>query len=314
MRTTFPNENEGLQEICTEFAQNSARPADKRVKFPVTIRHRQAKAKIYGPAKNFDYYRLSYTIAGKRRMQTFPNYSDAKTTGERIVREIAQGSQSASLSASQSQDALAAFERLENFRLSTGRKFTLLGAVSELVDNLTKLGKRSLGEAVDNDLRTTAVVQTKVIGQAVTEFLSGKEHLTRAANGKRAQLSAKYAYVREIQLGKFAEAFPGTSVCDLSKAQLDKFISTLGEQSTKSRNGRKITSAKSRNHYRGVIRQFLAWCVRKDYLSPTHRLFEADAMRPELANTAEVEFYTPGELARMLAAAKDDLAPLLPII
>jgi integrase len=313
MRTTFSREIGASSEICTEFAQNPARPADRRVKFPVTIRHRASKAKVYAPAKNFPYYRLGFAVAGKRRMQTFATYSEARQAGERIVREIAQGSQAASLSAGQSQDALAALERLDAFRQSTGRKFSLLGAVSEFVEAAGKLRGRTLGEAVAGYLRTVVTVQRKDIGQAVTEFLAGSEHLTHAANGQRAQLSAKYAYNREIQLRKFADTFTGTPVCDLSKEHLDKFISTLGEQTTKSRNRRKIVSAKSRNHYRGVIRQFLQWAVRKDYLSPTHRLFEADAMRPEHANTADIEFYTAGELARMLSAANDTLRPLVAI-
>jgi integrase len=283
------------------------------VKFPVTIKHRASKAKVYAPAKNFPYYRLGFAVAGKRRMQTFATYSEAREAGERIVREIAQGSSAASLSAGQSQDALAALERLDAFRQSTGRKFSLLGAISEFVEAAGKLRGRTLGEAVAGYLRTVVTVQRKDIGEAVTEFLAGSEHLTRAANGQRAQLSAKYAYNREIQLRKFAGTFTGTLVCDLSKEHLDKFISTLGEQATKSRNRRKIVSAKSRNHYRGAIRQFLQWAVRKDYLSPTHRLFEADAMRPEHANTAEIEFYTAGELARMLSAAKDTLRPLVAI-
>jgi hypothetical protein len=47
--------------------------------------------------------------------------------------------------------------------------------------------------------------------------------------------------------------------------------------------------------------------------SPTHRLFEADAMPPEHANTAQTEFYTVGELARMLSTANDTLRPLVAI-
>jgi hypothetical protein len=82
------------------------------VKFPVTIRHRASKAKIYAPAGKFAYYRVAYTTAGKRKMQTFAAYSDAKTAAERIVRELANGSQASSLTASQSRDALAALERL----------------------------------------------------------------------------------------------------------------------------------------------------------------------------------------------------------
>jgi hypothetical protein len=89
MRTSFPKENGHLQEICTEFAHNLARPADKRVRFPVTIRHRSGKAKIYRPAGKFNYYRVAFTVAGKRRMQTFANYPDAKAAAERIVRDAA---------------------------------------------------------------------------------------------------------------------------------------------------------------------------------------------------------------------------------
>jgi hypothetical protein len=132
MRTTFPNEIGGSQEVCTEFAQNSARSADKRVRFPVTIRHRSSKAKIYRPAGKFNYYRVAYTVAGKRRMQTFAAYSDAKAAAERIVRDTASGSQAAALTASQSRDALAALQRLESFRQSTGRTVSLLAVVANL--------------------------------------------------------------------------------------------------------------------------------------------------------------------------------------
>jgi hypothetical protein len=113
------------------------------VKFPVTIRHRTSKAKIYAPGGKFAYYRLAYSTAGKRRMQTFANYSDAKTAAERIVRELAEGSQAAALNASQSRDALAALQRLESFRQATGKRLSLLAVVSEhvgLPDNNSRIG------------------------------------------------------------------------------------------------------------------------------------------------------------------------------
>ena len=94
------NENDGSVDVCTEFAQQPARTADRRVRFPVTIRHRTSKAKIYAPAGKFAYYRVAYATAGKRRMQTFAAYSDAKAAAERIVRELANGSQAAALNAS----------------------------------------------------------------------------------------------------------------------------------------------------------------------------------------------------------------------
>ena len=119
------------------------------MRFPVTIRHRANKVKIYAPAGEFAYYRLAYTVAGKRRMQTFAAYSDARQAGERIVRELANGSQAAALSASQSRDAIAAYERLESFRQKTGLKISLLSAVSQHCEAAGKLNGRTVAEAVD---------------------------------------------------------------------------------------------------------------------------------------------------------------------
>jgi hypothetical protein len=118
------------------------------VRFPVTIRHRNSTAKIYAPGGKFAYYRLAYTTAGKRRMQTFANYSAAKIAAERIVRDLADGSQAAALNATQSRDALAAFERLQGFFQASGRRVSLLAAVSDFVEASGKLGGRTLGEAV----------------------------------------------------------------------------------------------------------------------------------------------------------------------
>ncbi|HTX21575.1 MAG TPA: tyrosine-type recombinase/integrase [Candidatus Aquilonibacter sp.] len=202
---------------------------------------------------------------------------------------------------------------LEAFRQASGRRVSLPAAVSEFVEASKKLGERTLNEAADGFLKTVAIVTTKDIGEAVEEFSQGDEMRTKAAEGQRAQLSAKYAYNRQLQLRKFAAAFPGTPVCDLTKKHLDAFIEALGDFKSKSRNRRKAISAKSRNHYRATIRQFLNWAVRKDYLSVTHRLFDADGLRPEHANNAEVACYLPAELAALLANADDTLRPIIAI-
>ena len=314
MRTIFPQENETSPEICTNFAQNPPRPPDKRVKFPVTIRHRDSKAKIYAPAGNFNYYRVASVVAGKRRMQTFANYSDAKTAAEKLVREMASGSQAAALSASQSRDALAAFQRLETFRQSTGRAISLLAAASGFVEALGKLPDgRTLDEAIAGYLATVATVQRKDLKQAVGDFLLLATPRTKANEGQRAQLSKKYAYNRKLQLDRFADTFPNTSVCDLTKEHLDKFIASLATVQATAKNGRAATSAKSRNHYRASVRQFLQWAIKKDYLSASHRLNEADGMTPEIANTSETGIYTPGELATLLANADETLRPIIAI-
>jgi integrase len=272
------------------------------VKFPQTIRHRRVEAKIYGKSPGYAMYRLSYYVAGKRQVRSFGKYAEAKAEAERVVRELAEGSQAAGLSAPQSRDALAALQRLESFRQSTGRRVSLLGAVSEFVETSAKLAGHTLGEAVERFLRNVATVQRRDLAEAVGEFLEAAKPLSRSVNGQRAQISAKYAYNRQIQLDRFAKTFPGAAVSELTKEHLDAFMGSLGE-----------FSAKSRNHYRAAVRQFLQWAVRKDYLSPSNRLGEAEAMRPEHANLADIAIYTPAELRMLLAATDDTMRPLIGI-
>src|ERR1035437_7154324 len=206
-RTTFSKENDGCVDICTHFAHNSARPADRRVKFPVTIRHRASKAKIYRPAGKFRYYRVAY--------------SAAKAAAERIVREVSSGSQAATLSAARSRDAIAAFERLQGFFQATGRRVSLLGAVAEFAEACCKIGGRALGVAVDGYLRTVVSVKRKGVSEAVEEFIGSRKHRSESNNGKRAKLSASYTSHFNSWLRNFASTFPGTAVFDLTKEHLN---------------------------------------------------------------------------------------------
>jgi integrase len=246
-------------------------------------------------------------------MASFPSYSLAKKHADGLVKDLAKGSQVTALHPAQARDALAALERLADFYRTTGRRVSLLAAVSEFVESSGKLNGRTMGEAVEGYLRTVANVKRKDIKEAVTEFLQADGPRTKAADGQRAQMSGKYAYNRKLQLNRFADTFQNTGVNELSKEHLDEFIGSLDKMKSKSRNGRAATSAKSRNHYRAAVRQFLQWAIRKDYLSPTHRLLEADAMRPERANTAEVSFYTPREFAALLETADATLRPIIAI-
>ena len=132
------NEIYGYPVVCTEFAQQPARTTDRRVRFPGTIRHRTTKANIYEPTVKFPYYRVAYTTAGKRQMQTFAAYSNAKAAAERSVRELANSSQAA-LNASHSRDALAALERLDGYFRAKGKRVSLHAAVGDFLDAIGRL-------------------------------------------------------------------------------------------------------------------------------------------------------------------------------
>jgi integrase len=281
------------------------------VRFPKKIRRRgHVLATIYAKRKNYPFYRLAYRINGKRLMKHFRTYSEANREGKKLVKDLAKGAQVAALTAAQARDALAAFERLLAFYQSTGRRVSLLGGISEYCEAASKLHGRTVGEAVDGYLGTVASVKRKDVAEAVEEFIRAEEPRTKASDNQRAQLSAKYAYNRAIMLRRFASMCSKTPVCDLAKEHLDVFIGALAE--TKSKSNRKpVTSATARNHYRAAIRQFLQWAVRKDYLPATHRLNEADAMRPEHANNGEIEFYTPGEFKALLDAAEGPMRAMI---
>jgi integrase len=284
------------------------------VKFPKRIKRRgRVLAIIYGRSKGRNSYRVGWYVAGKRQMASFKTYSLAKKHADGLVKDLAKGSQVTALHPAQARDALAAYERLETLRQTTGRRYSLLSVASEFAENVEKLDGRTVSEAVEGFLRTVASVKRKDISRAVEEFLEAEAPRTVATGGQRAQLSAEYAYDRKIRLRRFAATFPNSAVCDLSKEHLDTFIGSLNKIQSKSRNRRAATSAKTRNHYRATVRQFLEWSVRKDYLSASHRLGEADGLRAEHANTAEVSFYTPRELTALLAKANDTLRPLIAI-
>jgi integrase len=272
------------------------------VKFPKVIRHRKAECKIYGKKPHYPFYRVAWYVSGQRRVKQFPTYSAAKSFADATVKDLAQGSQRTALTPAQAVDALAALERLQGFQQRTGRKVSLLRAVSEWVEAGIKLKERSVADAVDGFLSTVVTVKREDVSKAVEEFIKADEPRTKANEGQRAQLSSEYARIRGLRLRQFAKAFPGHAVCDLTKEHLDTFINSLAE-----------SGAKSRNHHRAGIKQFLQWAVRKDYLSGTHRLNEADTMRPEHANNGATEFYTSKEFRDLLETADARMLPIIAI-
>jgi integrase len=274
------------------------------MKFPKHFKRRgRLLATIYGKSRSYAHYRLCYYDATrKRHMRHYRTYSEALSEAEKLVKDLAKGSPAPALTRSEANDALIALGCLGDFYRITGRRIKLADAVGQFCDAASKLQGRSLGEAVDGFLCTAATVKRKDLSQATEEFLALDQGRTRSSNGQRPQLCAKYAYQKALLLRRFAETFKNMAILDLGKQHLDLFIGALDE-----------LSPKTRSHYRTAIGGFLRWCVRRDYLAPTHRLLEADSMRSEVANTAEVQFYSPGEFRKLVEAADECLRPLVAI-
>ena len=96
-RTTFIGVFEENDSYRTVTAQIKAPTEKPNVRFPKVIRFRRVEATIYGKTKKYPFYWLAYYVAGKRVTRSIKSYGEAKTEAERLVREIADGSQAAAL-------------------------------------------------------------------------------------------------------------------------------------------------------------------------------------------------------------------------
>ncbi len=301
MGTTFIEETGGCPVVCTEFAQRKPRNPDKRVTFPVTVEYYDHRAKVYAPAKGFPFYRVAFKVDGKRRMLTFGTYTEAKTAAEAKVKELHKGQKSSALTAKQAQDALTVRDMLAAYRLETGKVLSIVELTASHLAAVKELPKScTLIEAVRVYRQSIAVVQRKSLAEAVKEFCDARRPKGVPVDGKRSVLSSVYVADTERQLTEFSNANTGADVCDLTKQHLDLFVESHAK-----------LSPKSRNHYRATLRMFFGWCQRRDYLSATNRLLEADGLRKEDAHAGDVELYTPKELRLLLDNADDELRVII---
>jgi integrase len=287
-----------------------------KVKFPKRLRYR-GKGKVLATIyKRKNCYRLYWRarVEGKPKslFKDFAGYSAAKQAGDKVIADLVKNAPAAGLLPGQVSDAGAAFERLRDFFRSTGKRVTLLGAVSEYCELASRVD-RPAREVAEGYLNNVASVTRKDISQAVEEFIAAMSSRTKSSNGERPQVSPKYHYNRSIMLRRFAATFRNTAVSELTKEHLNIFIEGLAQIKSRSGKERGVISPKGRNHHRAAIRQFLGWGLRKDYLPITHRLGEADAMRPEHANHAEIEFYSPTEFKALLDSAEGFLQAMIAI-
>lgn len=270
------------------------------MKFPVTIRHHKAECKIYRKTEANPFYRVCGYVAGKRRTSHHRKYADAKTAAEKLAREIARGSQVAALTNAQAQDALAALSKLHALKRETGREVTLMESVAEYCEAARKLNGQSLGVAVDGFLSTVATVKRVLLSEAVEKFIAFREGKTKAAKGRLSALSFDHWRNTSYWLKEFSDTFPGHAVCDLNREHLDVYLQRFSKLAPKSRNER-----------RSILKMFFKWSVANDFLTPAHRLGEANQMQTERNDGGQIECYKASELFTFLSEADKDLMPVL---
>jgi hypothetical protein len=315
-RTIFPQEIDSTLESRTLFAQNS-HERNRELKFPMVVKYRNVQAKIYRKSKRYPFYRLAFAAEGKRRVRTFKTLAAVRAAAKGIVRQIAKGNAAAaSLSLKEAHAYKFAVNKLRDLAADLNcRKtdmtapdvvFSLEDAIVEFVEAKRALGGRRLAEAVTAYLSTVSEVRRVKVRDAVEEFLREREAKTKPEKaGARPQLSPKMAYQDRSRMRPFVAAFQ-MDVCDLRPEHFDLFF----------QEHLKGLVAKTRNGYRSTLHFWIKWCVRKGYLTQSHRLDESNGLSPdgkkqELADTGDIEFYSPQEFVDLLANSDGQLQPLI---
>ena len=236
-------------------------------------------------------------------MKSFGTYGGkggALEFAEELVKDLANDSDIPKLTPGQANNAMAAFKALQSHYEATGKRLSLHEVVVEACVALRKLGARTLGEAIDGYLSAVATVKRVDIGQAIEQFIESRRLKTiPREEGRRPALSPEHHYNTSLWLREFAKTFPNSAVCDLTKAHLDSYMAALADLGPKTRNER-----------RGLVKMFMRWCVEKDYLTPTHRLFESGGLKHEPADLGEIECYTAKELRKLLERASQAPGPV----
>lgn len=297
---TNPSESEGYGAPDTVRTQKTS-VTEAPLPFPRTIAYKSAEVKVYGRTDACRHYRVCGYVAGNRQSTKHRTFADAEQAARKLAKDIYKGNHSAALNASQAADALASVERLQAFFKATGRRVSILGAVSAFCDVSVKLDGFTVSEAVDGFLRNVASVKRVDVPKAIAEFIEARKARTEAPkNGKRPRLSLEYHSLTTAWLNEFAGTFPGFAVCDLTKETLALYMGHHKKAAPKTRNAR-----------RAVVKMFLRWCVERDYLAQTHRLFETTDLKHEPDDPEEIDFYRPAELAALLTHADTQLRGFL---
>lgn len=247
------------------------------VLFPYVVEKRNGRATIYRREKvkngrAYPEFRVAtFTEDGKTQLVSFASFDDALKEAEARIAALGRG-------------------LVEVTTLSGPSRLDYLAAVQKLPPGVT------LSEAADAWLRSAQGPQIAPIrvGDLVSAFIASRERTTRM--GRPA--SAEYARDIERRLGKLAEAFPADNADALTAARLEAWIDATGQK------------GRHRFNTLRLVRTLLKWGQKRGHLPegklPTDKL---EIVAP--VDDAAIGIFTPQELARLFAVAKEDMIPFL---
>ena len=276
----------------------------KKAKFPKTIkvegvsgitatiyRQERTKADTSDKLRTYVSYLLSYSLLGKRKVESFADLIEAEGAGETAIKKIANGEQR--ILQLNNRDQLCYQRAQESL---SGLNVALDTACAQYAEALRALnGKGTLLEACQDFARRHGSITTKLmVPDAVKKMIEQEES---QQDGKRKQAWVKLLKAHLQGEGKFAQSF-NCEVGRVESRELNQWLTGLK------------CSERTKKNARDCVGHFFKWCRGQGYLSK-----DADP----LANVSDfrkrrrgaIHILTSDELRKLLKHVEADLLPYI---
>ena len=265
------------------------RSVAKEKEFPITVKSGSSRVKIYRDARpdKSTYYRVTYYLGGKRRVQIFADLDAARREASVQAAQISRGDVDAmQLTGKDRLIYGRALEAVRNYGIP------LDAAAIEYDEARKVLKNHSLMEAARFYMRHNAAgITGKSVAEAFEEFKLKKTQAGRNAHYLRVDIGSR--------CGAFAKAF-NMEVRQLSARDVAEYLCGLDGK-----------LGQTVNKHAAALRTFFKFCQSRQWLSKDIDLLEQFESRNE--ELGEIEVFTPKELRRLLAAANPEYAVCLAI-
>lgn len=253
--------------------------------FPVTVKRGNSVVKIYRHENGkYEEFKVAYYVDGKRKLETFAEYSRAKRRADDINDSVKDGDTEA---LSMSREDRILFERAKAAIKGTGVEIDT--AAREYAEARKILGKIPLLDAVrDFQRRHPASLKKLTVQELYAGLLDAK---------RKDGLSDVYLKDLSFRLSKFSEAFH-CYVSDITADQISTFLRESG------------ASGRNRNNNRRAIGTLIRFAEKKGAL-PAGEIKMGDVDRVQ-APPLRRECFTPEEMVKLLKAAQPNLENLKP--
>jgi integrase len=256
----------------------------KRQRFPIKVKRGSSAVKIYRDRKREGtYYRVAYSLGGKRHRLNFRDLESATSEAEAKASQLSRGDvDAAQLSGRDRLEYGRAKDAVKEFNLPLDLVAIEYSEARKLLDGVplidaARFYARHHGKGIKH----------KSVALAAGEMITAKE---------RKGVSEVYLADLRYRLGVFKESFH----CDVNQIAQDDVAAFFEHLRL---------SPRSHNNFALALRTFFRFAQRHGWLSKEVDLLERVERRSE--RRAPVEIFTPSELATILGNASPLIAPCL---